>query len=458
MATFKAEIYKHQKKADGTWNVKIRVTHNREKKYLATPIYVKSDDITRSFKLKKNITDKTDKIIDTYLSICADLGLRLKGMSMEELIVELDNASKPKIEQIDFFSFAEEYIVNMEESGQTGTSKNYKCAIKALKRLVKRDTLYISEINNSLLTDFSKMLIKEKEERNKIQAQKGKRITSHRALSQYLGNLRHLHNEAKAKYNDEEFGKILIPWSPFSKFKVPAEEKTRKRSLPTEKIRAIINLPYIYRKNARKKVTQNCRYNLAKDVFVLSFGLLGINTADLFNCTILNNDRITYFREKTKKRRSDEAKIIVDIQEQIKELFEKYADNTGKRVFRFYQMYSDENTFNQAVNKGLKEIGKLLNIDDLEFYAARHSWATIALNVLKINKYIVHEGLNHVDEEMKVTDIYIEKDFKAINEANSMVLKFIYSDKPEEEALSLFKSSSEESIKDMGEDKSGNAR
>lgn len=121
-------------------------------------------------------------------------------------------------------------------------------------------------------------------------------------------------------------------------------------------------------------------------------------------------------------------------------------------------MYSDENTFNQAVNKGLKEIGKLLKIDDLEFYAARHSWATIALNVLKINKYIVHEGLNHVDEEMKVTDIYIEKDFKAINEANSMVLKFIYSDKSDAEALSLFKSSSEKPIKDMGEDKSGNAR
>ena len=121
-------------------------------------------------------------------------------------------------------------------------------------------------------------------------------------------------------------------------------------------------------------------------------------------------------------------------------------------------MYRDENTFNQAVNKGLKEIGSQLNIDDLEFYAARHSWATIALNVLKINKYVVHEGLNHVDEEMKVTDIYIEKDFKAINEANSMVLKFIYSDKSEEDALSLFRSSNEDSIKDIGEDRSGNAR
>ena len=457
MATFKSLIQKHHKKADGTWNVKIRVTHNRQIKYLATPIYAKADDITRTFKLKKNITDKTDKIIDIYQNICADLGLRLKSMPIEELISELENGSKPKEGNIDFFSFANEFIVAMEQNGQTGTAQNYKCAIKALKRLVKRDTLYISEINNSLLTDFANMLIKEKEERNKIQAKQGKRLTSHRALSQYLGNLRHLHNEAKAKYNDEEFGKIPIPWSPFSKFKIPKEEKTRKRSLPTEKIRAIINIPYLYRKNARKKVPQNCRFNLAKDVFILSFGLLGMNTADLFNCTILNNDRITYFREKTKSRRSDNAKIIIEIQEQIKELFEAYRDQTGKRVFRFYQMYRDENTFNQAVNKGLKEIGSQLDIEDLEFYAARHSWATIALNILKINKYVVHEGLNHVDEEMKVTDIYIEKDFKAINEANNMVLKFIYSDKPDEEALSLFKSPSD-SINDIGEEISGNER
>jgi hypothetical protein len=31
MTTFKAEIYAHQKRADGTYNIKIRVTHNRKK-------------------------------------------------------------------------------------------------------------------------------------------------------------------------------------------------------------------------------------------------------------------------------------------------------------------------------------------------------------------------------------------------------------------------------------------
>lgn len=90
---------------------------------------------------------------------------------------------------------------------------------------------------------------------------------------------------------------------------------------------------------------------------------------------------------------------------------EKYKDYTGKKAFRFYQMYNTANNLNRAINVGLKEIDKLLKVDNLEFYAARHSWATIALNKVGIDKYTVHSALNHVDEAMKVTDIYIERDF-----------------------------------------------
>ena len=67
-----------------------------------------------------------------------------------------------------------------------------------------------------------------------------------------------------------------------------------------------------------------------------------------------------------------------------------------------------------------------MNIDDLEFYAARHSWATIALNKCGIDKYTVHAALNHVDESMRVTDIYIERDFVNENKANAKVIKYVF--------------------------------
>lgn len=105
---------------------------------------------------------------------------------------------------------------------------------------------------------------------------------------------------------------------------------------------------------------------------------------------------------------------------------EKYKDYTGKKAFRFYQMYNTANNLNRAINVGLKEIDKLLKVNNLELYAARHSWATIALNKVGIDKYTVHSALNHVDEAMKVTDIYIERDFISQKQANAKVVKYVF--------------------------------
>ncbi len=60
------------------------------------------------------------------------------------------------------------------------------------------------------------------------------------------------------------------------------------------------------------------------------------------------------------------------------------------------------------------------------FYISRHSWATLAVNKVGIDKYTVHAALNHIDEAMKVTDIYIERDFEVENEANRKVLEYVF--------------------------------
>ncbi len=62
-----------------------------------------------------------------------------------------------------------------------------------------------------------------------------------------------------------------------------------------------------------------------------------------------------------------------------------------------------------ALDKGLKKIGKLIGVDNLELYSARDTWATIATNDAGVDKFMVHTALNHVDPEMKVTDIYVRK-------------------------------------------------
>ena len=236
-------------------------------------------------------------------------------------------------------------------------------------------------------------------------------------------SIKKLFNEAKKKYNKKDKNLILIPHSPFEDFTIPKQEATRKRAISTDIIKKIWKLPY---KDIKKGYKATCRYNLAKDCFILSFCLMGINSADLYNATEMKGNTITYYRTKTKDRRLDNAKMVVDIPKIVQPLIEKYRDNTGKRLFNFYQYYGDEKTFNKAINYGLKEIGSLLEVDDLEYYAARHSWATIALNKVGIDKYIVHAALNHIDDSMKVTDIYIERDFVNENKANAKVVKYVF--------------------------------
>ena len=188
-------------------------------------------------------------------------------------------------------------------------------------------------------------------------------------------------------------------------------------------LKKIFALPY---KNKVKGYKSTCRYDLAKDCFIMSFCLMGMNSVDLYNASEFKDGRIIYNRTKTKDRRLDSARMEVIVPKLILPLLEKYKDKTGQRLFNFHHYYADHKAFNKAINYGLKEIGQQLGIDDLEYYAARHSWATIALNKVGIDKYTVHAALNHVDESMRVTDIYIERDFVNENKANAKVVKYVF--------------------------------
>ena len=135
------------------------------------------------------------------------------------------------------------------------------------------------------------------------------------------------------------------------------------------------------------------------------------------------HNTIIYDRMKTKDRRRDKAEIHVKITDYIKPLVEKYKGK--ERVFNFSERFATMESFNRAINIGLKEVGKDLGINRLQFYAARHSMATIAVNDVKISKYVVNDMLNHTDQSLKITELYIKKDFSHINEANVKLLDYV---------------------------------
>lgn len=420
MLTIKAEVQQDKQRSDGTYNVKMRFTLDRKVKRLSTNLFATPQDLTKSFKFKENtpIKKEIDCLVLYYRERCEKLHLDQNKYTLEE-IVNFLSGEQEKQQNIDFIKFSREWIASTTIKG----APNYTTAINALVRFVGKEELDINLITLDFLEQFKAFLIGERDVRTKKLMQQGKRVTSNRTLSLYLVSIKRLFNEAKHKYNKKDKNLILIPNSPFEDFKIPKQEATRKRAIPADIIKKVWELPY---KDMKKGYKSTCRYNLAKDCFILSFCLMGINSADLYNATEMKGNTIIYNRTKTKARRLDAAKMMVDIPKIVQPLIEKYKDSTGKRLFNFYQYYGDEKTFNKAINYGLKEIGSLLEVDDLEYYAARHSWATIALNKAGIDKYIVHAALNHIDDSMKVTDIYIERDFVNENKANAKVVKYVF--------------------------------
>lgn len=421
MLTINPEIVKIQRQSNECFTVRLRFTLNRKMKRISTSLFATSKDLTKDFKIKPSspLKREVNNLIQSYQSKCAKLQIELNRYTIDEIMDYL-NDEQQKRQTIDFIKFSREWIATTTIKG----APNYTTAINAMVRFVGEESLNINLITLDFLEQFKAFLIKEREERTKKLILQGKRVPSNRSLSLYLISIKKLFNEAKKRYNKKEKNLILIPNSPFVDFEIPKQEATRKRAIPADIIKKVWELPYRDMKRGYKSTN---RFNLAKDCFILSFCLMGINSADLYNATEMKGNTIIYYRTKTKARRLDNAKMMVDIPKIIHPIIDKYRDKTGRRLFNFYQYYCDEKGFNKAINYGLKEIGSILGVDDLEYYAARHSWATIALNKVGIDKYIVHASLNHIDDSMKVTDIYIERDFVNENKANAKVVKYVFS-------------------------------
>ena len=412
--TFKAIVYSHHRKSDGTYNVKIRVTHNREKRHISTNVFVTAKDLTRGLKIKNAaVADQLKNEVEQYQRIAATIPpVRAHVMSVDDVCAYINNYEEIHgAFRLDFIKFGYNVAQETQDSGRVGTGLYYKCAVNALVRFLQRDHLDIAEVTVKLLEDFCQYLINMPARPN--------RVKGSRAPSSYLGAIRILHNKAKERYNDEDAGIIRIPLSPFKRFKVPKPPITRKRSITIEQLQAIMQV--------KDGNTIDSRITTARDVFLLSFGLIGMNSCDLYNAVDYDGERITYKRTKTRSRRADEAKISIKVEPCVRPLVEKYLDHTGKRVFNFYNRYASYQTMNANINRGLKIIGAMgsVNVDDLEFYAARHTWATLARNKANIDKATIHEALNHVDEQMRITDIYIDRDYSQQDAANKKVLELV---------------------------------
>lgn len=427
MATVSWVVFKHHKKSDNTYNPKIRISHNRTSSYISTSIY------TELVRFKKNsasgtitsekIKEELDGLVREYRQIINENQDVVNECETSKDIVAMIERRKQR-KEIDFIEFARMFIKKTPNEGtKTVKTTGINSLCHFLNHKNGNEKLLIKDLTSRFLREYEEWLRQERYitvRQNKTAKQAYKTIKkpalNDTGVHSYMGIIQSVFNAALLHFNDYEKGDIIITNDPFKVYTIPAVLEAKKRAVDVHIIRKIYNYSPV---NKRKRTTM-----FTRDIYILSFLLAGMNAVDMLNCRMVNG-RIEYERQKTKDRRKDNAFISVYIHPLALPIIAKYRDPSGQHLFDFYKRYNNVRNLTKGIHRGMRSLCDELGIDYIQFYSARHSFATIARNECNISKDDISLCLNHSSGKT-VTDTYIKQDFSRIDKVISKVVDYVF--------------------------------
>lgn len=398
---FAAKFYVDTKRKNA---LMLRVTNNRKKAELSLGFQMTEDVLNDLLSTNsKSQNARMRSVLRHWQSIIEDIKIDLA----KEMRDNEDAKTIRDIISTAFFGEKEaedknaasgEFVVwfckfaDSHNSPQTRTRKDYYHTLSRLKSFARNlESLNFSDITVGWLEDFDRYLS---------------------ATCRLNSRNHHMRNiRAVFKY---ALRHDLDIRNPFDRMRLKTEQ-TAKRSLNTEEVREVFTmevLPYA---------------EIYRDMFKLSFMLIGINPIDLFRLKrISSHGRVDYQRAKTHKPYS------IKVEPEALEIIEKYQGTDN--LLMLAERWKLPSSFGAAANKALRCLGSKpaargrkrsdeAKYPELSLYWARHTWATIAAE-LDIPDATISLALGHSGEN-RVTDIYIRRNQRKVDEANRRVLDWV---------------------------------
>lgn len=414
--TFKAVCVASNRRKDGTYPVRIRVTFKGVSRRLPTNLVARPADLTRSLHIKSpDITSKAGALIAQMQTTLSDLSpFALEGWDVDRVVSHIKSRLAGETFRLDFFQYADKYLA----SKSAPTRRAYTMALNSLEDYLGKRELDINDITKRMLIEWRDKVDARKKldfkGRETDKPQKGGQS------SRMLAKLAHIFNAAKKEYNDDD--RVLIPRSPFDGIPKPTPPPEGARALSQEEMQKLLD------------AESSGNERVALDVFIVSFATMGANLADLWaakGCglgaaaaVVPTRPEWVYMRQKTRSRRQDRAEMRVTVQPELAGVIERLKDGPGGWWLpALHRMATTKDICTSKVNAGLKAWASRDGLEDVEhisFYSARKTWATLARKI-GIEKALVDECLTHVGD-FPVTDIYAARDFDQMNAANRKVL------------------------------------
>ena len=423
--------------ADGSHPFMLRITKNRERKYIATGLSLHPqfwNKQTGSF--RKNIPREKRKQLEAdFLRWENEYGdsaeaLARKGEAHEAKDIAAKVSDERKItRQFKLLAYFDELIGQFEQTGNMGNRKVYRDVQNNLAKFIKADFGSVTDSDGAAkriwLKDVSFEQITVKfcnEWEQKMRTNGLTDIT----LSVKFRTLRAVINKAIGnEYTTQEHYPFARNAAEKRKFQIGKfDTSTTKRAISRADIRKIESYqpPQDYGKYSTLRNKQD-RLQLAKDLFLFSYYCGGINFVDIaqLKWSNIGNDlddklRLSYTRQKTG------GKFSIRLLPPTLLILYRYREASNLSLTNLAASYvfpilntalhkTPTQRHNRCakimsqVNADLKVIGADVGIETtLTTYVARHSFAT-ALKRSGVATAIISEAMGHSDE--RTTQIYL---------------------------------------------------
>lgn len=379
-------------KKNGKFPVKVRIINNRIPYYYPTGITLSESEFKTALSAKPGNKLKSAHLKLNELERQAQSAIDkiVDGMQTEfsiELFEKCLNINDSNFR--DVFNCFQRKIDQLDENGQIKTAAGYRSSLESFRSYVKRGNLAFVEIDKQFIEAYEKLMLKS-----------GKSYTT---IGIYTRNLRTIFNEA---IENGDINQSIYPFG-HNKYQ-PPHSANNKRALEAADIQKIL----------KYKPEENTWEEFAKDIWMFSLLSQGINMKDIANIRYKNlqGDQLVFIREKTKRtKRSEQMPIVVYLGKEALGIIKRWGvENISPNQFVF-PIYSDENTplrnlrlveqHTKMINKYIRKIATRLKIkQDVTFYSARHSFATVLKRQGRSTEEI-QEFLGHASK--KTTELYL---------------------------------------------------
>lgn len=370
-------------KSNGTYPVKLRVTHIKKRKYYATGISMTKGDF--AFLDTSRKFARESKKLAKLRSKALEISDKLSPFTFEDF--EERFLDKSQINDIpNVTEMFQNYIDTLEGAGRVGTAIVYKNTIRAYQVFSGKTHIAWKTVTPQWLQDFEQHHI----------GKGGSQTT----VSMYARALRAIFNKVIAQ------GYISKNVYPFGSHKyVIPNSKNVKKALDIKDVRKIMEYqPVAY--GSPKGGQRVAAETIARwrDLWVFSYLCNGANIQDIARLKTehVQGDVIVFTRTKTKQaRKGNQKSIAVPITPHIEAILKRWGNPSGY-IFGILQLdlspQQEKATINQTtknINKYIRLIAKEVGIEkDVTTYTARHSFAS-RLNQVGAPITFISEALGH---------------------------------------------------------------